>query len=139
MIEEKIFFKKRVSFQKVLTLLANAVLDCRKNKNFDGRELAIWNANICSCSHRNEQSLSVEIPYGIETMDSLLVLGIINISNYGKISIIINQPRELNVVSYVMPYDTEILGILFEGDDYSQDSNKSVLSAMYNSLANCSC
>ena len=133
MREEKIFFKERVSFQGVLSSLTSALTECQKNENLDATVIATWNANISSCSHRYELSSAIDFPFGIRTDDSKLILCIISIAKYGRISAIINQPREFNTLSYKMPYDTMILGLIFE-DTGLEEKKDSVLMSIHEVL-----
>ena len=133
MREEKIFFRNQISFQGVLSSLSSALSECEKNKDLDDRIIATWNANICSCAHRCEQDSLIDVPFGISTDDSMLVLGIIYIKQYGKISLIVNQSRELDVITYKMPYDITVLGIIFE-DNTFQEKKNSVVMALHDIL-----
>ena len=133
MREEKIFFRNQISFQGVLSSLSSALLECGKNKDLDERIIATWNANICSCAHRCELDSLIDVPFGVSTDDSMLVLGMIYIKQYGKISLIINQPKGLDGIAYRIPYDVTVLGIIFE-DNTSQEKKNSVVMALHDIL-----
>lgn len=114
MIEDKIFLKKRVSLDEILSFLEHIVTECKKDADFDKKELATWNANICSCLHRCGCDSVIETPFGVKTDGSLLILCMIEILKYGKISIMVNYPSEKNIFPYRMPYNTGIVGVLLE-------------------------
>ena len=133
MHEEKIFFKNRISFQRVLSFLCSALSECAKNGKLDDSAIAAWNANICSCSHRCELSPYINVPFGVRTDDSTLILGMFDIKKYGKISLIVNQTCEFDTISYAIPYDTTVLGIVFENDPFQEKGN-SVVMAMHDAL-----
>ena len=133
MHEEKIFFKNRISFQRVLSFLYSALSECTKNEKLDDSVIAAWNANICSCSHRCELSSYVNVPFGVRTDDSMLILGLFDIKKYGKISLIVNQSCGFDTISYEIPCDTTVLGIVFENDPFQEKGN-SVVMAMCDAL-----
>jgi hypothetical protein len=64
--------------------------------------------------HRCGCDSVIETPFGVKTDGSLLILCMIEILKYGKISIMVNYPSEKNIFSYRMPYNTGIVGILLE-------------------------
>ena len=133
MHEEKIFFKTRISFQRVLSFLSSELSECEKNEKLDDKVIATWNANICSCSHRCELSSYIDVPFGVRTDDSTLILGMFDIKKYGKISLIVNQPYKFDTISYKIPYDTTVLGVVFENDSLQEKEN-SVVMAMRDAL-----
>lgn len=130
---EKIYFKERVSFQEVLFSLVSALSECQKKENLNANVIATWNANISSCSHRYELSSAVEFPSGTKIDDFKMIVCIISIEKYGKISVIINQPRDFNTLSYKMPYDTTVLGLIFE-DVGLEEKKDSVLMYLHEVL-----
>lgn len=135
MWEEKIFFEKPVSFNGALESIVSAISDCEKTEKFDTNLIAMWNANICSCSHRSEMNSFIDIPFGIKTDGSQLHLCMINIIKCGKISLIINSPHGVNTFTYKMPYDENILGIKLENCEFEEKKQKFLVS-MYESLRN---
>jgi hypothetical protein len=133
MREEIIYFKERVSFQGDLFSLTLALKECQKNENLDETVIATWNANISSCSHRYELSSAVEFPSGTKIDDFKMIVCIISIAKYGKISVIINHPRDCNTLSYKMSYDTTVLGLIFE-DTGLEEKKDSVLMSLHKIL-----
>lgn len=135
MWEEKIFFEKPVSFNGALESIVSAISDCEKTEKFDANLIAMWNANICSCSHRSVMSPFIDIPFGIKIDGSQLNLCIIDITKYGKMSLIINSPHTVNIFTYRMPYNENILGIKLEDCEYEGEMQKFLVS-MCKSLRN---
>jgi hypothetical protein len=59
----------------------------------------------------------------------------INITKYGKMSLIINSPHTVNIFTYRMPYNENILGIKLEDCEYEGERQKFLVS-MCKSLRN---